>query len=245
MTTPKTALITGANGGIGSALSRKLAAAGTKLVLAGRNQDALDSLGTELGAKVICCDFTQPGQVASCIKETLAELGEIEAAAHCIGSILLKPAHLTSVDDWQSVMDTNLNSAFYLLNQLGRPMSKSGGSLAFVTSVAAEKGLSNHEAIASAKAGLAGLTRSAAATYARSNFRVNCVAPGLTDTPLAAPITGNESARKFSEAMHPLGRLGTAEEIASALYFLLSPDNTWITGQTLSVDGGLSSLQTK
>ena len=179
------------------------------------------------------------------VKEALAHLGEIEAVAHCIGSILLKPAHLTSIDDWQSVMDTNLNSSFYLLQNLARPMMKSGGSIAFVTSVAAEKGLSNHEAIASAKAGLGGLTRSAAATYAKSGLRVNAVSPGLTDTPLAAPITSNEQARKFSEAMHPLGRLGTPDEISSALAFLLSPENTWITGQTLCVDGGLSSLQTK
>lgn len=245
MTAPKTALITGANGGIGSSLARKLDDAGTRLVLAGRNAEALNALGTELGTPVIVCDFTKPEEVASCIAATLAELGEIEAAAHCIGSILLKPAHLTSTQDWNAVMDTNLNSSFHLLNQLGRPMSKSGGSLAFVTSVAAEKGLANHEAISAAKAGLAGLTRSAAATYAKSGFRINCVAPGLTDTPLAAPITGNESARKFSEAMHPLGRLGHPDEIASSLFFLLSPDNSWITGQTLSVDGGLSALQTK
>lgn len=245
MTAPKTALITGANGGIGSALSRKLAAAGTRLVLAGRNDSALNDLASELGAKALICDFTQSEQVATTVTEAIAELGEIEAVAHCVGSILLKPAHLTSLQDWQAVMDTNLNSAFYLLNQLGRPMSKTGGSIAFVSSVAAEKGLSNHEAISAAKAGLAGLTRSAAATYAKGQLRVNCVAPSLTDTPLAAPITNNESSRKFSEAMHPLGRIGTAEEIANALYFLLSPENTWITGQTLSVDGGLSSLQTK
>ena len=245
MTGPKTALITGANGGIGSALSRKLHSAGTRLVLVGRNEEALKNLSSELGAKSLFCDLTHPDEVASCITAAIEELGEIEAVAHCIGSILLKPAHLTSISDWQSDIDTNLNSAFYLLHNLGRPMSKSGGSIAFVTSAAAEKGLSNHEAIASAKAGLAGLTRSAAATYARNQLRLNCVAPGLTDTPLAAPITGNESTRKFSEAMHPLGRLGTPDDIANALFFLLSPDNTWITGQTISVDGGLSSLQAK
>ncbi|MDB4142064.1 MAG: SDR family oxidoreductase [Akkermansiaceae bacterium] len=245
MNAPQTALITGANGGIGSTLARKLSSAGTKLVLAGRNTAALESLASELGAASITCDFTKPDEVAGCVQEALTHLGEIEAVAHCIGSILLKPAHLTSVEDWQSVMDTNLNSSFYLLQNLARPMMKSGGSIAFVTSVAAEKGLSNHEAIASAKAGLAGLTRSAAATYAKSGLRVNAVSPGLTDTPLAAPITGNEQARKFSEAMHPLGRIGTPAEVASALFFLLSPDNTWITGQTLCVDGGLSSLQTK
>lgn len=245
MTPPKTALITGANGGIGAALSRKLHSGGTRLVLAGRNENELRKLASELEAPSIVCDFTQPDQVASCVASALEELGEIEAVAHCIGSILLKPAHLTSISDWQSVIDTNLNSAFYLLQNLARPMSKSGGSITFISSVAAEKGLSNHEAIASAKAGLAGLTRSAAATYAKNQLRVNCVAPGLTDTPLAKLITGNESARKFSEAMHPLGRLGSPQEIASAIYFLLSPDNTWITGQSLSVDGGLSSLQTK
>ena len=245
MNAPKTALITGANGGIGSALARQLAKSGTQLVLAGRNEPELTKLAVELGAQAIVTDFTNPDEVASCVSQALATLGEIEAVAHCIGSILLKPAHLTSIQDWQSVMDTNLNSAFYLLQNLGRPMSKSGGAIAFVTSVAAEKGLSNHEAIAAAKAGLSGLTRSAAATYAKSNLRINCVAPGLTDTPLAAPITNNEAARKFSEAMHPLGRLGTADEIATALAFLLSPDNTWITGQSLSVDGGLSTLQTK
>ena len=245
MIAPKTALITGANGGIGSALARQLASAGTRLILAGRNTQALTGLATELGVKALICDFTSPEEVSTTVAQAFSELGEIEAAAHCIGSILLKPAHLTSVDDWHATIDTNLNSAFYLLSNLARPMMKSGGSIAFVTSVAADKGLSNHEAIAAAKSGLAGLTRSAAATYARNQLRVNCVAPSLTDTPLAAPITGNESARKFSEAMHPMGRLGTAEEVARALFFLLSPENSWITGQTLSVDGGLSSLQTK
>jgi NAD(P)-dependent dehydrogenase (short-subunit alcohol dehydrogenase family) len=177
--------------------------------------------------------------------ETHSHLGEFCAVAHCIGSILLKPAHLSSLDDWRNVMDTNLNSSFYLLQNLIRPMMKTGGSISFVTSVASEKGLSNHEAITAAKSGLLGLTRSAAATFAKSNIRINAVSPGLIDTPLADPITGNESARKFSEAMHPLGRLGTAEEVASTLAFLLSPDNSRITGQNLCVDGGLSTLQAK
>ena len=244
MTHPKTALITGANGGIGSALARQLAKKGTRLVLAGRNTPALDTLAHELEAKAITCDFINPKDVESCVTEAHSHLGEFSAVAHCIGSIFLKPAHLTSLDNWQNVMDTNLNSSFYLLRNLIRPMMKTGGSITFITSVASEKGLSNHEAIAAAKSGLLGLTRSAAATYAKSNIRINAVSPGLTDTPLAAPITGNESARKFSEAMHPLGRLGTAEEVASALAFLLSPDNSWITGQNLCIDGGLSTLQT-
>lgn len=105
MNAPKTALITGANGGIGSALARKLHKSGTKLVLAGRNEAALTKLTSELGAKALICDFTQADEVASCVGSALEELGEISAVAHCIGSILLKPAHLTSVPDWQSVME--------------------------------------------------------------------------------------------------------------------------------------------
>jgi 3-oxoacyl-[acyl-carrier protein] reductase len=114
-----------------------------------------------------------------------------------------------------------------------------------VSSAAAMAGLANHEAIAAAKAGILGLTLSAAATYAPANLRINAVAPGLTQTPLTASITGNETARKFSEAMHALGRLGTPEDVARAIVFLLDQANNWITGQVLAVDGGLSRVRPK
>jgi 3-oxoacyl-[acyl-carrier protein] reductase len=114
-----------------------------------------------------------------------------------------------------------------------------------VSSAAAMEGLANHEAIAAAKAGIIGLTLSAAATYAPMNLRVNAVAPGLTETPLTAALTGNETSRKFSEAMHALGRLGKPEDVARAIVFLLDPENSWITGQVLAVDGGLSRVRPK
>ncbi len=100
-----------------------------------------------------------------------------------------------------------------------------------------------HEAIAAAKAGIIGLTLAAVASYAGSNLRFNAVAPGLTETPLAQPLTANESARRLSEAMHALGRLGQPEDIARAIVFLLDPANSWITGQVLAVDGGLSRVR--
>jgi NAD(P)-dependent dehydrogenase (short-subunit alcohol dehydrogenase family) len=124
-------------------------------------------------------------------------------------------------------------------------MMSTGGSIALVSTAAARTGLANHEAIAAAKGGVIGLTLSAAATYASRNIRVNCVAPGLTATPLAARITSNEAALKASQAMHALGRIGQPEEVASALAWLLDPENSWVTGQILGVDGGLGSIRPK
>ena len=121
----------------------------------------------------------------------------------------------------------------------------SGGSVVLISSAAAMVGLSNHEAISAAKAGIIGLTLSAAATYASSNIRINAVAPGLVETSLTTSITQNEMSRKYSESMHALGRLGTPEDVARAVIFLLNPENTWITGQILGVDGGLSHIRAK
>jgi NAD(P)-dependent dehydrogenase (short-subunit alcohol dehydrogenase family) len=118
-----------------------------------------------------------------------------------------------------------------------------GGSIVLLASAVAQRGMINHEAIAAAKAGVVGLALSAAATYARYNIRVNCVAPGLTRTPLTAALTQNELTLKASAALHPLGRIGEPEEVASAIRWFLSPDQRWVTGQVLAVDGGLSTVQ--
>ena len=109
--------------------------------------------------------------------------------------------------------------------------------------MAARAGLSNHEAIAAAKAGVIGLTLSAAATYARQHIRINCVAPGLVRSPLTRKLTESEAALKASTNMHPLGRIGEPSDVASALAWLLDPEQSWVTGQVLGVDGGLSSLR--
>ena len=103
--------------------------------------------------------------------------------------------------------------------------------------------MEERDLIASAKAGVEGLTRAAAASYASSGLRFNAVAPGLTKTPLTSRLTSNEASRKASEAMHPLGRLGEPDEIARAIAFLLDPANDWITGQVIGVDGGLARVR--
>ena len=124
-------------------------------------------------------------------------------------------------------------------------MKADGGAVVLVSSAAARIGLANHEAIAAAKAGLEGLARSAAATYARQRIRFNVVAPGLVRTPLTRGLVANELAEKASLAMHPLGRLGEPDDVARAIAWLLDPAQNWITAQVLGVDGGLADVKAR
>ncbi len=116
--------------------------------------------------------------------------------------------------------------------------------MVLVSTAAVRLGLPNHEAIAAAKGGLEGLVRSAAATYARGNLRVNAVAPGLIETPLSERVRSSERARAHSLSLHALGRFGSPDDIASAIAWLLQPENSWVTGQVLGVDGGLGVVRT-
>ena len=122
--------------------------------------------------------------------------------------------------------------------------AQEGGSIVLMSSVAGRYGLPNHEAVAAAKAGIEGLVRAAAATYAPRGIRVNAVAPGLVRTPLAGRLVATEQAVEASAAMHPLGRIGEPEDLTDALAFLLDPARSaWVTGQTLSVDGGFATVR--
>ena len=172
------------------------------------------------------------------------QAGRLDGVVNCSGSLLLKSAHLTSKAQYQAVIEASLTTAFATVRSAGKYMT-AGGSVVLISSAAAMEGLANHEAIAAAKAGIIGLTLSAAASYASANLRVNAIAPGLVETPLTAALTQNETARKFSESMHALGRLGKAEDVARAIAFMLDPSNAWITGQVLAVDGGLSRVRPK
>jgi NAD(P)-dependent dehydrogenase (short-subunit alcohol dehydrogenase family) len=236
-------VVVGAAGGIGSAVSRKLAAKGCRLVLAGRNPESLALLAAELGAHATVADASKFDQVESVFKETLDIYGRVDGAVNCAGSLLLKPAHLTSEAEFQFTVTSNLQTAFAVLRSAAKVMMGTGGSIVLVSSVAARFGLPNHEAIAAAKAGVMGLTISAAATYARQRIRVNAVAPGLVRTPLTKRLTANEAAAKTSAAMHPMGRIGEAEDVSSAIAWFLDPAQSWVTGQVLGIDGGMGSVR--
>jgi NAD(P)-dependent dehydrogenase (short-subunit alcohol dehydrogenase family) len=236
-------VVLGATGGIGSELCRRLSAKGAQLLAAGRHPEKLAALAADTSAQSFLLDVTQAESVDQCINEAVETFGRIDGVANCIGSLLLKPAHLTTNAEWVATLDINLGSAFATVRAAGRAMTRTGGSIVLLSSAAARTGLANHEAIAAAKAGIIGLTLSAAASYAGRGIRVNCVAPGLVRTPLTARITENEAALKGSLALHALGRIGEPADVASAIEWMLDPAQHWVTGQVLGVDGGLASVR--
>lgn len=237
-------VILGATGGVGAELARQLNESGARLMLAGRNPDKLVALAQTLpNADTFTVEATDILQVEKSIEEAARLFGRVDGIANCIGSLMLKPAHLTSPEEWASTLQINLNSAFGTIRGAAKVMRTGGGSVVLVSSAAARTGLANHEAIAAAKGGIIGLTYSAAATYANRNIRVNAVAPGLVQSQLTERIVANEASKNASLAMHAIGRLGEPHDIAAMIAFLLHPANSWITGQVFGVDGGLATVR--
>ena len=232
-------LIVGGAGGVGGVLAARLRARGDTVVIAGRTEVTLAARAGELDAAWRVVDARDFDAMERLVGELAAEPEGLFGVACCAGSILLKPAHLTSAADFEATVSTNLTTAFATVRAAGRHLSGAGGSVVLFSTAAARLGLANHEAIAAAKAGIEGLTRSAAATYGARGLCVNAIAPGLIDTPLAQRITGNPRSLDASRALHVRGRIGTADEVASLAAWLLGSDARWVTGQTLGIDGGL------
>jgi 3-oxoacyl-[acyl-carrier protein] reductase len=236
-------LLFGGSGGIGSSIARDLVRRQIPVCLAGRNEERLALRASEVGATgYVVADVTSMEQVEAAFASAGEMLGGVRGVAHCVGSILLKPAHLTSESEFVDVVSVNLTSAFRVVRTAARVMT-SGGSVVLFSSAAARIGLANHEAIAAAKAGIIGLTLSAAATYAARGLRINCVAPGLVATQLSEKITSNPASAAFSTTLHPLGRLGQPDDVGAIAGLLLGDDASWITGQVFGVDGGLGTLK--
>jgi len=245
-----TYLILGVTGGIGAELCRGLAQRGAKLALGGRDGTRLRALADELSTHAPGCetecielDATKTSDVERAFTQAIARFGPLDGVANCVGSIILKPAHLTTDADFETTLRLNLWSSFGVVKAAGQSMREKGGSVVLFSTAAARTGLANHEAVAAAKAGVIGLAQSAAATYAAQQIRFNVIAPGLVRTPLAKGITGNELALKASESMHALGRIGEPSDIAPLAAWLLSRQSAWTTGQVFGVDGGLSTVR--
>ena len=236
-------VVLGATGGIGSELCRRLAASGARLVLGARDATRLEALAGATGGTAVPLDARRTDEVARVFDAAREAHGRVDGAVNCVGSVYLKPAHATSPEDWDETIATNLTSAFGTIRAAATAMRKTGGSVVLVSTVAARLGLPNHEAIAAAKGGVEGLTRAAAATYASKRIRVNAVAPGLVETPATERLMASDAARKNSEAMIPLRRIGQPGDVASAIEWLLDPANDWVTGQVIGLDGGLGVVR--
>lgn len=238
-------LILGATGGIGRQIVEQFRE-DHSLYLVARQEEALAGLAREVGARYKAGDCSLFSFLDEVVQDMVTELGSCDAAVNAIGSILLKPAHLTSQKDFEETWTQNVSTSFALVRSAAKAMMRGqGGSIVLFSSAASRVGMANHEAIACAKGAVEGLARSAAASYAARSVRVNVVAPGLVDTPLASRLTSNPKSLEASIAMHPLGRIATSQEVARAACWLMSPQQSFITGQVLSVDGGLSTLRTR
>ena len=225
---------------IAQAVIARIGQRGGTVACVGRNVAAVDKNAYVWMAE---CDLTDFESVTAIVQEAQERLGGLTGLVNCAGSILLKPAHLTSREEYDDTIGANVTTAFATVRAAAHAFGSSGGSVVLVSSAAATLGMVNHEAIAAAKGAVEALVRSAASTYASRGIRFNAVAPGLVETRLSEPIVKNAASRKVSESLHPLGRIGTAAEVASAICWLLDPEQTWVTGQVIGVDGGLSRVQ--
>ncbi|MGQ9723986.1 MAG: SDR family NAD(P)-dependent oxidoreductase [Tepidimonas sp.] len=230
-------LVTGARGGIGRALCAQLYDQGWRVAAVGRDAGLLEDVPAQAR---IAADTTTPEGAAQAMAACTAQLGAPTHLAHCVGNTLIAPLHRTTPAQWREVLRVNLDSALATLGAWieSRRNAQAPGAAVLVSSVVAGIGVANHEAIAAAKAGVEGLVRSAAATYAGLGLRINAVAPGMTDTPLTAGMLKVPAMREGAGKQYPLGGVQTPDQVAQAMAWLLSDAASRITGHVLPVDGG-------
>lgn len=242
--TGKRALVTGASRGLGAAVARQLAEAGADVAVhyqkdtAGAHETAAAVRAAGRRALAVSADLGDPGEVARLITAVEDAWGNLELVVNNAGVAPVLPWAEVTPDEWQGTLAANLSGPFYVLRQALPLLARAGGEAAVVNvgSVASENGGAFGPAYAAAKAGLIGLTRSAARDLGPRGIRVNCVAPGPLDSPLARALP--QEALAGMVAQTPLRRLGTFADAAAVIVWLLTPAAGFLTGQTLVVDGG-------
>lgn len=232
-------IIIGANGGMGEAIARRLADKGNPLILTARDAQTLSALPGQHSP----LDVTNAQSVQDFIQSVDAPDG-LAGFVYAAGSIPLKPLKATKDEDFMAAFDVNLLGAARLLRGFEKMLRAGKGSVVLFSSIAVGQGFSNHTVISAAKGAVEGFTRALAAEWS-PDVRVNAVAPSLTDTKLATPLTSSAPMRDAIEKMHPIPRLGTADDMAAAAEFLLGPGSAWMTGQVMHIDGGRSALRVK
>jgi NAD(P)-dependent dehydrogenase (short-subunit alcohol dehydrogenase family) len=238
------ALVTGAAGGLGQALAGKLSVAGWKLIVTSRDGERLTQAYGNSHLQIVADCSTVAG-VRHIFDVAKANQLAPDALAHCVGNIRLGAMHRMSESDFMDCLNANLISAFHTLAAFVGSLRERNapGAVVLVSSAAARIGTPNHEAIAAAKAGVEGLVRGAAATYAPAAIRINAVAPGLMDTPAAGRILASAPSREAAARQYPLPGIGSPDELAELMVWLLSDHAARVTGQVWSMDGGFSSIR--
>lgn len=229
----KNILIIGASSGIGLAIAQTLQAEGASLFTASRRAPQ------GIQSQHITWDVTQPIEgLFDVLPDTLHGL------VYAPGSINLKPFQRFSLADFQADFNVNVLGAVAAIQaNLARLRKAGGASIVLFSTVAVQTGMGFHASIATAKGAVEGLTRSLAAEFAATKIRCNAIAPSLTDTPLAASLLSSDEKREASNKRHPIGRVGTPQDLAAVAKLLLSDEGSWITGQVLNVDGGMGRLK--
>ncbi|HUJ97540.1 MAG TPA: 3-oxoacyl-[acyl-carrier-protein] reductase [Stellaceae bacterium] len=239
----KAALVTGASGGIGQAIARVLHQAGAKVVVTGTRQPALEGLAAELGERafVATADLADPGAGDALVKAAEAAAGQLDILVNNAGLTRDQLALRMKDEDWQKVIDVDLTAGFRLARAALRGMMKRRwGRIIGITSIVGVTGNPGQANYAAAKAGMIGMSKALAAEVATRGITVNCVAPGFIATAMTDALS--EEQRQRLATVIPMGRVGTAEEVAACVLFLASEEARYVTGHTLHVNGGMAMI---
>ena len=241
--TGMTALVTGASGGIGSAIARGLAAQGARLAVSGSNADKLEAFRASLGGDHVAlpCDLSDGAVVDALVPQAVAALGKLDILVNNAGVTRDNLAMRMKDEEWDQVIRVNLEAAFRLIRAAAKPMMKARfGRVVSITSVVGQTGNPGQANYAASKAGLVGMSKALAQELASRNITVNCVAPGFIRSAMTDILPEAQKAALTQRI--PAGDLGTGDDIAAAVVYLASREAGYVTGQTIHVNGGMAMV---